>query len=186
MITDWKAEYATLEADCRCGNFSDDQITRLAQRAFEEGHKVGRAEITDRRFPIQNGPSIPWEIIADCEAQARINHDQSIEQLSSRGGLSPGEAVAVLMGKRYKEVWPHGEGGTVVATLLNLVKERSATRVESKSVAEAIKEGRQTALDQVHRVVDQFLKSRWPDTGDRPSPPPPGVLALADTLMALK
>lgn len=50
-----------------------------------------------RRFPLQGGPSLPWEMIAPYEAQARANHGgQSLERLAERGGLSPCEALAVL------------------------------------------------------------------------------------------
>lgn len=50
-----------------------------------------------RRFPIQDGPSIPWWIIAPHEKQAIKNHGgQTLERLAERGGLSPSEALAVL------------------------------------------------------------------------------------------
>lgn len=53
-----------------------------------------------RRFPLQEGPSLPWEMIAPYEAQAQANHGQSLERLAERGGLSPGEALAVLTCRR--------------------------------------------------------------------------------------
>lgn len=52
--------------------------------------------LRERRFPIQGGPSIPWRMIMPHEAQAKSNHDQTLERLAERGGLSPGEALAVL------------------------------------------------------------------------------------------
>ncbi len=67
----------------------------------------------------------------------------------------------------------------------SLFEDRALELIE-RAYTEGREEGRRGAIEQVNRAVDQFLKSRWPDTGDRPSPPPPGVLALADTLMALK
>jgi hypothetical protein len=58
----------------------------------------------ERQFPIMRGGSIPWSIIAPYEKQAINNHDQSLEVLASRGGLDPLEAVAVLTGKRWRDV----------------------------------------------------------------------------------
>ena len=55
-----------------------------------------------REFPIirmKKGHlgSIPWDMIAPHEAQARTNHcGQSLEQLASLSGLSAKEALAVL------------------------------------------------------------------------------------------
>lgn len=55
----------------------------------------------ERRFPVQGGPSIPWWFIASHEAQAKLNHDQTLERLAERGGLSPTEALAVLEDRRF-------------------------------------------------------------------------------------
>lgn len=61
--------------------------------------------MTDRQFPIMVGylgtpgpcpSSIPWEAIAPYDGQARVNHQQSLEHLASRGGLSPMEAFLVM------------------------------------------------------------------------------------------
>lgn len=60
--------------------------------------------LKDRRFRIMGGSSIPWRMIAPHETQALANHDQTLEQLHGRGGLSPKEAVAVLEGKPYRTV----------------------------------------------------------------------------------
>ena len=62
------------------------------------------AQASRRRFPIMGGPSIPWRVIAPHEAQARINHDQSLERLAQRGGLSPMEAHFVLADQRWRGV----------------------------------------------------------------------------------
>lgn len=53
-----------------------------------------------RRFPIQNGPSVPWDVMAPHESMAERNHNQTLERLSQRGGLSPGEAWCVVNGIR--------------------------------------------------------------------------------------
>ncbi len=61
---------------------------------------------TRKRFPIRRDNrhrgrvrvpiSIPWSALAPHEAQAQLNHSQSLHLLAERGGLSPGEAVFIL------------------------------------------------------------------------------------------
>lgn len=67
--------------------------------------------MTDRQFPIMVGylgtpgpcpSSIPWEAIAPYDGQARVNHQQSLEHLASRGGLSPMEAFLVMTGRTWQ------------------------------------------------------------------------------------
>ena len=45
--------------------------------------------------------SVPWSLVAPHEAQARDNHDQSLQRLAERGGLSVNELVSVLENRRY-------------------------------------------------------------------------------------
>lgn len=60
--------------------------------------------VVPKWFPIQavNGKyalSIPWELIAPFEAQAKINNGgQTLERLAERGGLSAAEAWCVMHG----------------------------------------------------------------------------------------
>jgi hypothetical protein len=58
--------------------------------------------LRDRMFPIMDGPSIPWWLIAPHEAQAKKNHDQTLERLAQRGGLSCYEAVHVLRDEHWR------------------------------------------------------------------------------------
>jgi len=66
-----------------------------------------------KQFPIMisyrgtKGPCpswIPWDLIAPYEAQAQINHYQSLEKLASRGGLSPIEAFLVMNGRDWRDI----------------------------------------------------------------------------------
>lgn len=71
-----------------------------------------------KRFPLllSEGPrrtellalgcprDVPWEMVAKCEADCQNNHGQSVETLASRGGLDPWELMAVMQGKRWREV----------------------------------------------------------------------------------
>lgn len=72
-----------------------------------------------RQFPIMQGKlrkGIPWAMIAPHEAQALRNHDQTLERLAQRGGLSPEEAVAVLEDRKWRAM-PHADG--VLESLVN-------------------------------------------------------------------
>lgn len=56
----------------------------------------------ERRFPVLGaGFSIPWELVAPFEAQALTNHDQTLQRLATRGGLSPLELWCVMHGKKW-------------------------------------------------------------------------------------
>lgn len=57
--------------------------------------------ITGLRFPIMDGPSVPWAMIEPHERQARENHDQSLSRLAGCGGLSSCEAMAVLNDEKW-------------------------------------------------------------------------------------
>ena len=51
-----------------------------------------------------NSDSIPWEMIASHEAQAQINHQQSLTRLAERGGVSECEAIAILENRRWRRM----------------------------------------------------------------------------------
>lgn len=97
-------------------------------------------------FPIlsdssgKRGPcpsSIPWEAIAPYEGQAKINHDQSLQRLAERGGLSAGEALMVMTGRR----WSFKEDGEALeregaAFLDKLVRESQVVKLSRQLQAE--------------------------------------------------
>jgi prepilin-type N-terminal cleavage/methylation domain-containing protein len=45
--------------------------------------------------------SLPWRLVEAHEKQALSNHDQSVQELARRGGLSVTEAVAVLEDRKW-------------------------------------------------------------------------------------
>lgn len=65
---------------------------------------VGPLEQATRRFPIQRGPDVPWEVMAPHESQAQRNHGQSLARLAERGGLGTGEAWAVVNGLHWHDM----------------------------------------------------------------------------------
>jgi len=65
--------------------------------------------------------SIPLDMIAPCEPQAKTNHQQSLSELNRRGGLCPVELVAVLEGKGLRWIF-HSQSATVDKCIKRLVK----------------------------------------------------------------
>lgn len=65
----------------------------------EEDRKAERKGATFRR-------SVPWNMVRDHRSQVRANHYQEIERLRERGGLAADELVAVLEGRRWRQMGP--------------------------------------------------------------------------------
>ncbi|HUV07929.1 MAG TPA: hypothetical protein VMX75_09385, partial [Spirochaetia bacterium] len=55
-------------------------------------------KLEETPYPIQDGPTIPWSVIAPHEAQCKRNHGQSLKRLAERGGLGAAEAYCVVKG----------------------------------------------------------------------------------------
>jgi hypothetical protein len=93
-----------------------DRKTDTGRRAAERLERAlaalqpPKTAVRDERvFPILQPPkgglrSLPWAMLEPHEYQAKANHDQSLQRLAERGGLSAIEAVAVLRGVSYREV----------------------------------------------------------------------------------
>lgn len=58
-----------------------------------------------RTFPIMHSKmitAIPFAMIEPFRGQADVNHSQTLERLSQRGGLAPAEALAVLGSRKFE------------------------------------------------------------------------------------
>jgi hypothetical protein len=136
-----------------------------------------------RWFPILQEVgigAIPWEMIEPCEAQAKRNHDQSLERLAERGGLGASEAVCVLNGQSLRDMLRDNKEAVRVLIhkrdawmAVNRVEEietlRSALAAVKKELEraqdtplyvenEALKKERDEALAQVGVVVEALKK----------------------------
>lgn len=60
---------------------------------------------------------IPWDVITPHEAQAQINHSQTLARLAERGGLGHCEAVAILEDRRWRSM-PKAEANNRLAELV--------------------------------------------------------------------
>ena len=67
-----------------------------------------------RRFPILEHraghiQSVPWWLVEGHEQQALLNHDQTLETLASRGGLSSQELYCIVHDRKWSEHVPTEE-----------------------------------------------------------------------------
>lgn len=60
--------------------------------------------LADRHCTVPQLRSIPWRMIEPQAPQAQDNHDQTLERLAERGGLSACEALAVLDGREWRPI----------------------------------------------------------------------------------
>lgn len=88
----------------------------------------------ERRFPVHGHSrerlmrqgvrdcprDVPWSLLAPHEAQAVRNHDQTLQRLAERGGLSPAEMVAVIEGRGLR--WILLDGATDETALPMLLR----------------------------------------------------------------
>jgi hypothetical protein len=107
----------------------DGKVHARWEREVELEKEVLRLKGHTKKFPIMNGPDIPWAIIAPHEKQAWVNHHQDLSKLASRGGLSACEAVAVIEDRKWTRMDP-GAGFKSPAPialdrLAEIVKEQS-------------------------------------------------------------
>lgn len=101
----------------------------------------------ERRFPIQDGPSVPWGAIALHEGQAQRNHHQSLDQLAARGGLACAEAVAVLEDRAWRPM----DGDEALARLKYLAQGRYLPKEDLELVENAIVELLDALYEEVAR-----------------------------------
>lgn len=71
--------------------------------------------------------SVPWAMLAPHERQARENHDQSLQRLAERGGLSPCEMLAVLEDRRWRGM-PDTEAVPALVEAVRAWRETHAAR----------------------------------------------------------
>ena len=76
-------------------------------------------------FPILKGQylkAVPWDFMAPHAVQAKDNHDQTLERLAERGGLSPHEALCVIRRVGIFCEWPVEPEGLLIRYLARHLK----------------------------------------------------------------
>ena len=94
-----KAELAVIK-ESRTKLGEQEQRVRVECNRLRDELAEARKNSTQPRkmFPIQDGPSVPFEVMVPHESQCKKNHMQSIQRISERGGFGAGEAWAVVNG----------------------------------------------------------------------------------------
>jgi hypothetical protein len=128
--------------------------------------------VSERRFPVMAGPSVPWAFVEPFEAQAQINHSQSLEVLASRGGLDPTELWCIAHGKRWSErcsndvadewldavVSQASEVARLTAALATAQRERDEARAELGEVLDAVVTGPLKGKTAAQVIIDQRVE----------------------------
>jgi len=113
---------ATFRNDC---NDALDELATLRARLAEVEGERDKLKAQKRRFPIMNGPSVPWSVMEPHEAQCQKNHSQSLERIAQRGGFDCAEAWFVVNDQPFpignREVWiDAGQKWKLFADQINL------------------------------------------------------------------
>jgi hypothetical protein len=79
-----------------------------------------------KTFPIMHGgdiKAVPWYLAEGARAQAERNHDQTLERLAERGGLSPQEFIGAYNSENIRTLLERSEVDAV-AQLRTLLRRR--------------------------------------------------------------
>ena len=153
---------ADLSRQCRLRKRSIDfaRFNYLKRRMAEA--EVARLK-GNSFYPIQDGPVVPWSVMAPHEAQCQKNHGQSLKRLAERGGLGAAEAYCIIKGLSLRafDTVGHNQLRTCwfeYAETTNGLKTR-ADKAEAK-VAKLVE-----ALEKVYRMLKQhpeaIRKASW-------------------------
>lgn len=112
-----------------------------------------------RRFPITHCAdikSIPWPAIGRFDEQARKNFGQSLEVLAERGGISPGEANAIIEGRPWERM-PYSDECDLLRrhTEPDLLTAAQCLERATRMVRQAVRyPGRSISLDVVLELLE--------------------------------
>lgn len=127
--------------------------------------------MSDRRFPVlwqvsrreevilkERGcpRSVPWEFVAPHEKQAKRNHDQTLQRLSERGGLSPMELVCVIEGRKFDTSLKDIDAALMLVEFLRDWEPKQEPTMSSK-IEKSIIEACARAAHEVNRAYSRAL-----------------------------
>jgi hypothetical protein len=122
-----------------------------------------------RLFPVQDGPAIPWDVIAPFDKQCQRNHGgQTLEDIARRGGLGTTEAIAVLLGVDYFDYWDKegrykkADHAKHVVQLIEIVESRSGwkQRAEKAEAELATLRQQQAETQQERDAIRQQVEAK--------------------------
>lgn len=151
-----------LSACLKCGKTAPAGSASACDSPWHRG--VSEAPRQKKLMPVDGGPCVPWDLIAPHEKQAQKNHGQSLDRLAERGGITPGEALAILGDIDYCSANRDELEKDGAQKLQYAIDRRLAMRAETKS-------GPESDL----AAVMSLLQRHQPGG----SPPPGGPVILA-------
>lgn len=123
---------------------------------------------TEKRFPIQDGPSVPWWAMEPHERQAQRNHSgQTLARLAERHGLSCAEAWWVINDTHYQ----YGQEQRATAQFrawAEKINEREARLAEKEAEIVKAREGLKSYVEQTESLIAEKEGEieRWQITCD--------------------
>lgn len=105
---------------------------------------------------------IPWDAIAPYDGQARVNHQQTLERLAERGGLSPAEAFMVMHGRSWRDLTGVNYEPLqkeACAFLDKLVRDRQEQRADLTLAIKYLKEGDHAYNHVIQDFIERVEKS---------------------------
>lgn len=166
MSDDEKCNYECVDSQFgMCGECQDrltDELSTLRDRLAAAEAERDALRDKARMFPVLDEArySVPWNLVVPYEAQAQRNHEQSLEKLASRGGLSSVELIAVIEGRGLYWVMdnakmPEAQARARVRELLQLdahvqLAAERAARVQAEA-----------ALSRARELLELASKSLW-------------------------
>lgn len=161
----------------------ESEAAKWKARALKEREAVEALEKERERrhapMPVDSGPSIPWAIIEPHEQQAQKNHDQSLQTLYDRGGLSAGEALCIMGGVRWGTIPEAGAAEKLQLLidqrtgLLDAARERDALKatvealekraIEAEAKLAVLVEAIRESGDSVHSMTTYDGDKHTPD-----------------------
>lgn len=100
--------------------------------------------MSERRFPIMPGPSVPWRLVEPYARQIYDNHEQTLERLAERGGLDPTELWCAVHSKRLREA-PINADDWLRTWLDEDIEQRTAERIAAWLDTKPLHDGFATA-----------------------------------------
>lgn len=92
----------SIEAACDLARFVRKNESLLLSAPPASADAAG---LRERPYPIQDGPTVPWSVMAPHEAQCKRNHGgQALERIAERGGLGASEAYAIVHGIKWSDI----------------------------------------------------------------------------------
>lgn len=118
-----------------------------------------------KMFPIQDGPSVPWEAMAPHESMSLKNHGQTLERIVARGGFGCGEAWLIVngleLGSVTKVQWDEYKANWIAyAERINLhFEELESLRTDVPALCKALEE----AVEELRGAAVTFKALNRPD-----------------------